>query len=92
MEPRTRKKEYELYRQSKEVLKKRGFNLQKFVTNASQLQQTINDEEKVSNSSDKSVPVHSSEETYTKETLGPVQEMHSGEQKILGVQWNTSTE
>ena len=29
---------------------------------------------------------------YTKETLGPVQEMHSGEQKILGVQWNTSTD
>ena len=29
---------YKLYRQSKEVLKKGGFNLRKFVTNASQLQ------------------------------------------------------
>ena len=28
----------------------------------------------------------------TQETLGPVQEMHSGEQKILGVRWNTSTD
>ena len=28
----------------------------------------------------------------TQETLGPVQEMHSGEQKMLGVRWNTSTD
>ena len=69
-----------------------GIQPPKFFMNASQLQQRINDEEKVLNSSNKSVPVHSSDETYTKETLGPVQETNSGEQKILGVRWNTSTD
>lgn len=38
-------KAYQLYRQSKEILKKGGFNLRKFVTNISHLQQRINDEE-----------------------------------------------
>ena len=81
---------YQLYRDSKEVLGKGGFNLRKFVTNVSRLQQRINDEEGVPDKPNN--PVHSSNETFTKETLGAVHAVHSGEQKILGVRWNPSSD
>ena len=83
---------YQLYRESKAVLKEGGFNLRKFVTNVTQLQQRIDDEERVPDPSNSSTSVHSSDDTYTKETLGTVQAVHSGEHKILGVRWNTSTD
>ena len=82
---------YQLYQESKAVLKE-GFNLRKFFTNVTQLQQRIDDEERVPDPSNHSTSVHSSNDTYTKETLGTVQAVHSGEHKILGVQWNTSTD
>jgi hypothetical protein len=70
---RDAEKAYQLYQQSKAVLKKGGFNLRKFVTNVAQLQQRIDDEERVPDASNHSTSVHSSDETYTKETLGAVQ-------------------
>ena len=36
--------------------------------------------------------VMSSEESYSSSVLGAGQEMHSGEQKVLGVRWNVSSD
>lgn len=64
---------YQLYRESKAVLKEGGFNLRKFVTNVTRLQQRIDDEERIPDPSNHSTSVRSSDDTYTKETLGTVQ-------------------
>lgn len=88
---------YELYKESKELLKGAGFNLRKFTSNSSRLRDKV-EREKTPHSSDANPtpPVPSdnneSEETYTRATLGGSQTLHSGEQKILGVRWNVNTD
>ncbi len=69
---------YQLYANSKDVLKKGGFNIQKFITNSGELQQKINKTEA-------SDFMKASEETYTKATLGTAQTVQLGEHKILEV-------
>ena len=78
-------KAYQLYADSKAVLREGGFNLRKFVTNSSCLQQKIDEDEDYP-------PARSSDETYTKATLGTSQVIHSGEHKILGIRWNVATD
>ena len=78
---------YELFIDSKEILRKGGFNLRKFSTNSPTLQKKIDEKEGLS------VPSRSnSEETYTKTALGQAQLVKPGEQKVLGVRWNKNTD
>lgn len=80
---------YQLYLESKSVLKEGGFNLRKFVTNANSLQVKIDENEGSAHSPrDDQSSVGPTDETYTKATLAPGQPVLSGEQKILGVCWN----
>ena len=79
---------YQLYLESKSVLKEGGFNLRKFMTNDDLLQQKIKEREE--HSCERQSSVSPSDETYTKATLAPAQPLFSGEQKILGVCWNVN--
>ena len=76
-----------LYRDSKDLLRKGGFNLRKFITNDQDLQRRIDDGEGTPDSSQQPT-----DETYTKITLGNTQVIRPGEQKILGIRWNTSSD
>ncbi len=77
---------YHVYKESKKILEQGGFNLRKFSTNLTQLQERIDAETVDSESlSLGSEPV---EETYASSTLGSIQRLRPGEQKMLGVQWN----
>ena len=80
---------YQLYTESKDLLRCGGFNLRKFVTNSSQLQKRINDSELKVNSDSAS---SKTDETYAKSTLGTTQRMSPGEHKVLGVCWDVSTD
>ena len=79
---------YDLYKESKDILRRGGFNLRKFATNSPGLQEKIDRTEKMPragalNSSEKDL-----DETYAKSTLGTEQSTYSGEHKILGVRWD----
>ena len=84
---------YQLYETSKELFKQGGFNLRKFVTNSKSLQERINTQE----SSGLTVqelhpPVRANDDTYTKEMFGTMQFIQPGEQRILGVHWDVTTD
>lgn len=76
---------YQLYLQSKGILKDGGFNLRKFVTNSGPLQQRIDAKEEVPHLQMDPMPVSHSDETYTQATLGTAQPTQFGEQRLLGV-------
>ena len=63
------------------MLKQGGFNLRKFSTNSNNLQRRIDEQD-----------CGAAEETYSKFTLGPVQCLHPGEQKVLGMRWDTTSD
>lgn len=79
-----------LYRDSKSVLKKGGFNLRKFNTNLPELQLTINLQEDSLSCKDNSDTKSTDDTTYAKSTLGANQAVDSNQQKVLGVLWNTT--
>ena len=79
---------YELYVKSKKMLKSGGFNLRKFVTSSSRLQERINNTEGTVGASS----TLNSETTYAKETLGVSQRPLQGEHKVLGVRWNVTAD
>ena len=85
---------YILCKKSKEVLRSGGFNLRKFATNSSHLQEKIDKEEPLL----ETTPVKSkqdlsgSEEIYAKTTLGTTQKPRVGELKVLGVRWDVGTD
>ena len=81
---------YELYAGAKNLLKTGAFNLRKFTTNSSTLQARIDTEESV-NLSDSSSNSGAAE-TFSQVTLGGAQALHEGEQKVLGVNWNISSD
>ena len=78
-----------LYEESRKMLKGGGFNLRKFRTNATQLQNTFDAAEQCepnsTNASTTSTQLEESDETYAKSTLGGVQAACPSEQKVLGV-------
>ena len=81
-------KAFDLYTRSKEILRRGGFNLRKFLTNSRQLQMTINQAKKshspVKEDAEEAAP-HYLDETYAEATLGSTYGLGSEEQKILGV-------
>ena len=76
---------------SKMVLK--GWRFQ-FVTNSSDLQKKIDENERLLQlpPTDHSLNDEEESESYTKFTLGTTQKVHTGEVKILGVKWNSLTD
>ena len=77
---------YDLYLNSKQILKEGGFNLRKFLTNSADLQRKIQEKELIANTD------HSEggEDSYAQRSLGPTQLVNPGETKVLGVKWNPS--
>ena len=76
---------------SKRILKEGGFNLRKFVTNSTLLQQRIEESEAefADGCSDYSrTKVEEEDKSYTKNLLGGRLRQSENEQKILGVVWN----
>ena len=80
---------YRLYTDSKSMLKEGGFNLRKFVTNSSALQQKIDRHEGLSPAE---LGPGGEDESYTKATLGTTQRINAGETKVLGVRWHPVTD
>ena len=81
---------YELYTGAKNLLRMGAFNLRKFTTNSSTLQARIDTEEAV-NLSDSSSSGGAAE-TFSQVTLGGAQALREGEKKVLGVNWNVSSD
>ena len=83
---------------SKEILKEAGFNLRKFYSNSAALQARVNpDTDKVNhltneNSKPETAAVEELEETYSSSTIGGAKKLRRGEQKVLGVRWDLSTD
>ena len=84
---------YHIYQASKEILKEGGFNLRKFCSNSAMLQMRI-DVDEACGQQPASTTTHTeeAEETYISSILGPCQEMHSGERKVLGIRWDIATD
>ena len=67
------------------MLKKGGFNLRKSVTNSTDLQRRIDRCESQLQSQSNEENGDFEEESYTKSTLGTIQQTDDGEQKFFGV-------
>ena len=82
---------YELYTNSKSILKNASFNLRKFTTSSPMLQARIDQAESVAILTEPySSQTIDLDETYAKYTLGATQQ-RLGEQRILGVRWDVSS-
>ena len=75
---------YELYTNSKGILRSASFNLRKF---SLALQERIN---KAEHAEPNSLQTEYSDETYAMYVLGAMQQPQWGEQRILGVRWDVS--
>ena len=80
---------HSVYVAAKGILKEGGFNLRKFRTNSTQLQQKIDTTETPESVRN---PEHSTGESYADATLGTTQPTGPQETKILGVLWNPQTD
>ena len=74
---------YELYRDSKEMLKSGSFNLRKFSTNSPTLQEKIDKAEGLSSEEHPAEQCGDLDETYAKSTLGGTQPVRAGEQRSV---------
>ena len=79
---------YELYANSKEVLRSGLFKLRKFTTNSLPLQERISQAEGVSVNPGVKQPCSDTDESYAKSTLGNVSPLCPEDQRILGAHWN----
>ena len=80
---------FDLYAQAKELFRRGGFNLWKFLTNSKELQQRIDQAEGILR---QTVSLDPSTETYTQAVLGTQSPKGPDECKILGVLWNPSSD
>ena len=78
---------YQVFVQSRKMLKDGGFNLRKFCSNSLLLQTKV-DGDLGNQSPNQPRESAESDETYASSTLSLGQPMRSGEQKVLGVRWN----
>lgn len=81
---------YQLYTEAKALLRTGAFNLRKFSCNSSSLQPLVNREE--TSHVGNHFRFGGTTETYVKETLGGTQVLQDGEQKVLGINWNVSSD
>ena len=89
------KRAFEMFLQSKDLLREGGFNLRKFITNVVSLQKEIDEKEGILKSSPTTKVEHGDseeDETYSKSVLGASTKIETGEQKVLGVRWRTSSD
>ena len=75
---KTEKEIFHLYTQSKEIFRKGGFNLRKFLTNLEHLQERINAQEEPT-------VHHSQMSQHTQKLLWNLQPSRAEEHKILGI-------
>ena len=80
---------YQMFVTAKKILKDAGFNLRKFYSSSESLQARVNPLEPPS---PEASPTEVPEESYTSSILGGEQKLRSGEQKVLGIRWNTSAD
>ena len=88
----TEEEAYQLFENSRKILKDGGFNLRKFCSNSVLLQAQVDEEDTTTTQPSPLEPTGEWEETYTSSTLGPRQKVISGEQKVLGVRWNKASD
>lgn len=77
---------FDLYAQSKDMFRRGGFNLRKFVSSSQEMQQQIDHAEGVQHSSQ-----NDTDESYAQTTLGTAPTLSAEEHKILGVPWNPTS-
>ena len=83
----TEEEAFDLYTQSKDIFRRGGFNLRKFISNSRELQQQIN-----YNEGTRQCSQSETEESYADATLGVTPTLNAGERKILGVAWNPTSD
>ena len=81
-----------LYLDSKSLMKDGGFNLRKFITSSSSLQAKINSDQQQPKTNCHEPKFREVDESYAKSALGNAGDLQSGEQRVLGVQWNVNTD
>ncbi len=85
----TEEEAFEFYSQAKELFRRGGFNLRKFVTNSKKLQTRIDQVEGIA---PQAVLPDPSSETYAQAVLGAHTAAEPTECKVLGVPWNPSSD
>ena len=87
---------YDFYQGLKALLREGSFNLRKFVTNSHSLQATIEQREAETKSSHKgnkhSMTTEPLDETYVEATMPLAVATPSGQQRVLGISWNVTTD
>lgn len=83
---------YELYLKSKLRLAEAGFRLRKFVTNSGELRQQIANNEQSREAEENTKTVSEEDQSYAKGSLGEKSSETIGVHKILGVQWEYTSD
>lgn len=83
---------HQMFTESKNILEEAGFNLRKFYSNSAALQARVNFDACQENHIHEPKSTGQLEETYASSILGRGQGLQLGEQKVLGVRWDTSTD
>ena len=83
---------YQMFTVSKKILEEAGFNLRKFYSNSATLQARVDSDASQENHTREPKSTGQLEESYASSTLGRGQGLQLGEQKVLGVRWDTSTD
>ena len=83
---------YHLYRSAKDVMKVSGFNLMKFVSNFTSLQDKIEGDEESDEHTRLCRNVTEADETYAESNLCPGQRVRLGEKNVLGVCWDIASD
>ena len=83
-------KAQEIYKNSKDIMYKGGFNLRKWNSNSEEVINTINSAEKSRETfTSKSADFTQDDESYAKSMVGPADNQDGKFVKVLGVNWNT---
>ena len=86
-------KAQEIYKNSKDIMSKGGFNLRKWNSNSEEVIDMINSSEKSRKTfTSKSVDFTQDDESYTKSMVGPADNQDDKFVKVLGVNWNTKAD